>query len=212
MGRLDVYEPRNKNGHKFTGGSFGEIYRNVIRKARNFIKSPQGSKIKGIKRKKILQIGANAVDNILSGQPSFQSLKSAKKKIKKNLSSNDLTRFKNSILKKGGLTLYRLNKKNRRQLKYRKKRGKGKKKRRGKKKSSSLETFYRLSNLASRFRKGRKSNLESKFRKRRKRKKSKKRKERNVRRKGKKRKKGVKKNRKKGVKKGGGRTRTVFDL
>ena len=155
---LDVYEPRNKNRHKFTGGSFGEIYRNVVKKARNFIKSPQGQKLKGIKRKKILQIGANAVDNILSGQSSFQSLKSAKKKIKKKLSTNDLNRFKKSILKKGGLTLYRLNKR----------KGKRKKKKKsGKKKSSSLETFYRLSNLSSKLKSRSKKKPLKKLRKRR---------------------------------------------
>ena len=155
---LDVYDPRNKNRHKFTGGSFGEIYRNVVKRARNFIKSPQGQKIKGIKGKKILQIGANAVDNILSGQSSFQSLKSAKKKIKKKLSTNDLNRFKKSILKKGGLTLYRLNKR----------KGKRKKKKKsGKKKSSSLETFYRLSNLSSKLKSRSKKKPLKKLRKRR---------------------------------------------
>ena len=151
MGPIDVYHPQ-KNRHRFSGGSFGGIYRTVIKRARNYMKSPEGRKLKkGIKRK-ILQIGSNAVNNMLSGQDSLQSLKLAKKKIKKGLSGPDLDSFKNSIVqKKGGVTLYQLKgRKGKRSKKKGRRKKKGNKRKKGKKKSkkkASLDTFYRLNSL-----------------------------------------------------------------
>ena len=185
MGVIDVYEPKMKK-QKFVGGSFGEVYRNVIKKAKKYLKSPEGKNLKkGIKRK-VLEIGSGAIQNILSGKNPLRSMKSAKKKIKNQLSPVQLNNFKNSVLKKGGITtLYR--------LKGRNKKGK---------KNISLDTLYRLNSLKSKRRrkKGKKRKKKSR-RKRVKRKKvsGKKRK--------KKRKKIVKRK-----KKGGSRMRTVFDI
>ena len=142
MSRLHVYSPVVQNRHKFLGGTLGGIYRKVMNHARNFARSSTGQKLKrGIKRK-ILEAGSEVVERVLSGEPPLRSLQNVSKRMKKTVPRRQLKKIKSTVfpnnrskvIKKGGLVLYRLNKK----------KTKWKKGRRASKKTQKREVLYKL--------------------------------------------------------------------
>ena len=120
---MNVYRPR-----RITGGLLGKKYGGVIKTARMFARTKLAKHMGNSAKKKILAVGAEAVNKILSGDSPSNTIKEATTTLASQLPTVVKEKFKTSILgqlkrkapkrfsrikktKIGGATRYRLKQK-----------------------------------------------------------------------------------------------------
>ena len=115
-----------KRLRRYVGGNWGRnVWQKVVGTAKKFAQSSFGKKVGKLARKKILQIGSSAIDRMLSGGDTKATIKRAASEVSSQLPVSSQKRFKRSVLgkksknqkKRGGVLLYRLNKRPRKRKK-----------------------------------------------------------------------------------------------
>jgi hypothetical protein len=106
---MNVYVPR-----KVVGGNLGKTYQGVIKTAQMFARSKVGKSLADMTKKKILKVGAQAVDRMLSGESPAGAIKTAATALSSQLTPTAKNKLKRSVFGKrkrkklGGQTLYKL--------------------------------------------------------------------------------------------------------
>ena len=90
---MNVYRPR-----RVTGGLLGKKYGGVIKTARMFARTKLAKHMGNSTKKKILAVGAEAVNKILSGDSPSSTIKEATTSLASQLPAVVKKKFKSSIL------------------------------------------------------------------------------------------------------------------
>ena len=108
--------------HSIVGGHLGRVFGKVVNTAQKFAKSNLGRKIGAATKKQLLQAGSNVLNKVISGEQSvLPAIKTNVTSLRSQLTNSARKRVKNLILrsnkkpkrnKLGGLTLYKLSKRN----------------------------------------------------------------------------------------------------
>ena len=92
---MKLYRPRPR----FTGGHIGKVYHGVIKTARRIANSKVGKELAQATKKKILEVGSDAVKSIIAGKDPGESIKTAGTALAQQLPPIVKQKFKRSVLK-----------------------------------------------------------------------------------------------------------------